>query len=85
MEEVTEVSEPVPKKRFTSGVETLRFLSSASSKPLKNDHRRKVMEKLPMPACDTAHPAKLNGSIAWLIPKSAESFDKYLLSDRTQK
>ena len=78
MEEDTDLSEPVLKKRFTPGEETLRFLSSASSKPLKNDRRRKVMDKLPMPACDAAHPPKLNESIAWLIPKSAKSFDKYL-------
>ena len=36
------------------------------------------MDKLPIPACDAAHPPKLNESIAWLIPRSAKSFDKYL-------
>lgn len=78
LEEDTDISEPAPKKRFTPGEEMLRFLSSASSKPLRNDCRRKVIDKLPMPACDAAHPPKLNESIAWLIPRSAKSFDKYL-------
>ena len=41
MEEGTDLSEPVPKKRFTPGEETLRFLSSASSKPLKGIQSKK--------------------------------------------
>ena len=66
-EEDTDLSESIPKKQFIPGKEMLRFLSSASSKPLRNNRRRKVIDKLPMPACDAAHPPKLNESIAWLI------------------
>ena len=45
---------------------------------MKNEAKRKVIGKLPIPACDMAHPPKLNESISWLIPKSARSFDNYL-------
>lgn len=37
-----------------------------------------MIDKLPIPPCDMAHPLKLNEAIAWLIPKSAKLFDKYL-------
>ena len=67
-----------PAKRFSPSEETLKLLASASDKPLKNDRRRKMIDKLPIPACDMAHPPKLNESISSLIPKSAKSFDKYL-------
>ena len=45
---------------------------------MKNEARRKVIGKLPISACDMAHPPKLNESVSWLIPKSARSHDKYL-------
>ena len=65
-------------KKFSPSEETFKLLKLASAKPLKNDCPRKVIDKLPIPACDTAHPPKLSESISWLIPKSARSFDKYL-------
>jgi len=69
----TELAEP-PAKKFAPSKETLNLLSSASSRPMKNEVRRKVIGKLPIPACDMVHPTKLNESISWFIPKSAMSF-----------
>ena len=65
-------------KKFVPCEETIKLLKSVSAKPMKNERRRKVIDKLPIPACDMAHPPKLNDSVACLVPKSAKSFDKYL-------
>ena len=72
-DEDIKLAEP-PAKKFAPSKETLKLLSSASSRPMKNEARRKVIGKLPISACDMAHPSKLNESISWLIPKSARSF-----------
>ena len=75
-DEDIKLAEP-PAKKFAPSKETLKLLSSASSRPMKNE-ARKVIGKLPISACDMAHPPKLNESVSWLIPKSARSHDKYL-------
>ena len=49
-----------------------------SSKPLKNECRRAIINKLPMPAIDPAHPPKLDEAVSSLVPKSARSHDKFL-------
>ena len=65
-----------PAKQFSPSKEAFIRLDS-TSKQLKNDKRRKVIEKLITPSVDKAQPPKLNDTIASLLAKSAKSFDKY--------
>ena len=53
-------------------------MNSTSLKPLKNDRCKSIINKLPIPACDPAHPPKLDEAVSTLIPKSAKSHDKFL-------
>ena len=69
---------PDAKKRFMSSEEVQQLLNSTSLKPLKNDRRKSIINKLPIPACDPAYPPKLDEAVSTLIPKSAKSHDKFL-------
>ena len=72
-----EGDEPPAKRKFVPTSET-RFLESVLLKPLKNDRRKGTINKYPIPACDPAHPPKLDESVSCLVPKSAKSFDNFL-------
>ena len=73
-----EGDEPPVKRKFVPTSETRRFLESVSLKPLKNDRRKETINKYPIPACDPAHPPKLDESVSCLVPKSAKTFDNFL-------
>ena len=73
-DEGSEEDEPPPKKRFKPSEETLGYLKSSASKPLKNDKRRTILGKFPMLAADAAHPPKLDDSVACLV----QSHDNFL-------
>ena len=77
-DEDDDLKEPEAKKRFTPSEGVQKLLSSMSSKPLKNERRRTIINKLPMPASDPAHPPKLDEAVSSLVPKSAKSHDKFL-------
>ena len=72
--------EPLPAKRarLTSSAKTLDLLRNATAKPLKNDKRRTITAKYPLPACDQAHTPRLDDEIACIVPKGAETHDRYL-------
>lgn len=73
-----EEKEPPSKKKFTPSEDTKRFLAATSLKPLKNEKRKGMINRFPMPACDSAHPPKLDEAVGALVPKSAKSYDNYL-------
>ena len=73
-----DLKEQEAKKRFTPSEGVRKQLSSMSSKPLKNERRRAIINKLPMPAIDPAHPPKLDEAVSSLVPKLARSHDKFL-------
>ena len=53
----------------------VKFLRSVVEKPLKNEKRKALANKFPLPSCDPAHPPKLDEC---LIPKTARSYDRFL-------
>ena len=50
----------------------------AVEKPLKNDKRKSVAGRFPLPNCDAVYPPKLDDAVTCLIPKSAKSYDRFL-------
>ena len=75
----SEDDEPPQKKaRYVPSEETGKFLKSLVDKPLKNEKRKSKANKFPLPACDPAHPPKLDDSLTCLIPKAARSNDRFL-------
>ena len=58
--------------------DTVKFLRSVVEKPLKNEKRKALANKFPLPSCDPAHPPKLDESIVCLIPKTARSYERFL-------
>ena len=75
-----DLNEPDAKKKFVPTEELMKLLHSASLKPLSC---RSIVNKLPIPVCDPAHPPKLDEAVSALVPKSARSHDKFL--SRLQK
>ena len=51
-----DLKEPDAKKQFVPCEKVQQLLNSTSLKPLKNDCRKLIINKLPIPACDPAHP-----------------------------
>lgn len=78
MEESEDEDKETQAKKFSPAEPVKKFLTQADLKPLKNDKRRWMMNHFPIPACDAAHPAKLDEAVACLIPRSAKSYDSYL-------
>ena len=74
----SEQDEPPAKRRCVPTKDTVKFLRSVVEKPLKNEKRRALTNKFPLPSCDPAHPPKLDESIVCLIPKTARSYDRFL-------
>ena len=67
-----------PTKKFSPCERVKEVLVQADLRPLRNDKRRRVMNTFPIPACDEAHPPKLDEAVSYLIPKYATSYDSYL-------
>ena len=74
----SEQDEPPAKRRCVLTKDTVKFLRSVVEKPLKNNKRKALANKFPLPSCDPAHPPKLDESIVCLIPKTARSYDRFL-------
>jgi len=74
----SEDDQPRAKRKFIPRKETMKFLETVVDKPLKNDKRKAVASKFPLPSCDPAHPPKLDESIVCLVPKAAKSYDRFL-------
>ena len=68
---------PPTKRKFTPHQDTIDF-RSVTEKPLKNDRRKMIASKFPLPSCDPAHPPKMDDAVACLIPKSGKTFDRFL-------
>ena len=66
----SEQDEPLAKRRCVPTKDTVKFLRSVVEKPLKNEKRKALANKFPLPSCDPAHPPKLGESIFCLIPKT---------------
>lgn len=49
---------PPTKRKFIPRQDTIDFLRSVTEKPLKNDRRKMITSKFPLPSCDPAHPPK---------------------------
>ena len=77
-EEDSEISAPPAKRKFVPGEETTKLLNLAVEKPLKNDKRKSVAGRFPLPNCDAVYPPKLDDAVTCLIPKSAKSYDRFL-------
>ena len=45
---------------------------------MKNEKRKALANKFPLPSCYPAHPPKLDESIVCLIPKTARSYNRFL-------
>lgn len=58
--------------------ETKKLLKKVMNRPLKNEKRKVLINKFPLPAFDPVHTPKLDEAIACLVPKSAKSYDRYL-------
>ena len=71
----SECDVPPTKRKFVPWLETVKFLKSVVEKPLKNDKRRSLAGRFPLPSCDPAHPPKLDESVVCLVPKTAKSYD----------
>ena len=65
----SEQDEPPAKRRCVATEDTVMFLKSVVEKPLKNDEWKVMTNKFLLPACDPAHPPKLDESTACLIPE----------------
>ena len=74
-EEDSEISAPPAKRKF---VPATKLLNLAVEKPLKNDKRKSVAGRFPLPNCDAVYPPKLDDAVTCLIPKSAKSYDRFL-------
>lgn len=55
-----------------------KLLQHAVEKPLKNDMRKSVAGRFPLPNCDADHPPRLDDSVTCLIPKSAKTYNRLL-------
>ena len=71
-----DLEEPEPKRRLTPSVKVQSLLES--TKLLKNDRRKSVLGKHPIPASNQAHPPKLDEAVAALVPKTSKSHDNFL-------
>ena len=60
-----DLGEPDPKKRLIPSDKTQSYLES--TKLLKNERRKSVLGKHPIPASDQAHPPKLDKAVAALV------------------
>ena len=74
----SDCEEPPAKRKFTPGEDTIQLLKQAAEKPLKNDKRKAIAGKFPLPSCDAAHPPRLDDSLNCLVPKSAKTYDRFL-------
>ena len=74
----SDCEEPPAKRKFTPGEDTIKLLKQAAEKPLKNDKRKAIAGKFPLPSCDAAHPPRLDDSLNCLVPKSAKTYDRFL-------
>ena len=67
--------EPPPVKRPKLSKEVCKF---ATDTPLKNDKRKSLTSLFPLPAVDAAHPPKLDRGIIPIVPKTAQTNDRFL-------
>ena len=56
----------------------MKFLNSVMENTLRNDRRRELLEKFPIPSCDPAHPPKVHAALMGIIPKPAKRHDRHL-------
>ena len=77
-EEDEDKGPPPAKRRYVPGESTTKLLRIATGKPLKNERRKSILAKYPVPSCDPAHPPKLDDSVACIIPQQARTYDRYL-------
>ena len=54
------------------------LLKGATETPLKNEKRKKLTSRFPLPSSDAAHPPKLDKAIAAILPKTAYTYDRFL-------
>ena len=64
--------------KLTPSGRTIKILKSVTEKPIKNQKRKGITNKFPIPSCDYAHTPKLDDDIACIVPKSAKTYDRYL-------
>ena len=74
----SEQDEPPAKRRCVPTKDMVKFLRLVVEKPLKNEKRKALANKFPLPSFDPGHPPKLDESIVCLIPKTARSHDRFL-------
>ena len=76
-QEEEEEDGPPPTKRakFMPSDRTMKILKAVTEKPIKNEKRKSITNKYPLPSCDYAHTPKLDDDIACIVPKSAKTYD----------
>ena len=57
---------------------TVKFLNSVTENTLRNNCRRELLEKFPIPSCDPAHPPKVHAALMGIVPKPAKRHDRHL-------
>ena len=78
-EESEDEDTAVPEKRkYLPRDSTVKFLNSVTENTLRNDCRRKLLEKFPILSCDPAHPPKVHAALMGIIPKPAKRHDRHL-------
>ena len=50
----------------------------ATDTPLENDMSKRLTSRFPLPAVDAAHPPKLEKGIIAIVPKAAQTNDRFL-------
>ena len=56
----------------------MKFLNSVTENTLRNNRRRELLEKFPIPSCDPAHPPKVHAALMGIVPKPAKRHDRHL-------
>ena len=69
---------PAKKAKYMPSARTVKMLKAVTEKPLKNEKRKKITTKYPLPSCDQAHTPKLDEDISCIVPKAAKTYDRYL-------
>ena len=71
---------PPPAKwaKFMPSVRIVKILKAITERPIKNEKRKSITNKYPLPSCDYAHTPNLDDDISCIVPKSAKTYDRYL-------
>ena len=74
----SEDEEPTSAKRLKLDKGMSTFLKRATETPLKNEKRKKLTPRFPLPSSDAAHPPKLDKAISIILLNSACTYGRFL-------